>query len=410
VIQLHSTHPPHPDWDARESQLLAAGYTLDQLAAIAGRSPFYMVDRELIRRRINSLRAALPSRVGLHYAIKANPMPALVDQLSQWVDGLDVASQGELQVALNSGCKARQISMAGPGKTDRELAAAIASGVRINLESTNELKRCGVIAEQLGLRPNLSIRVNPDFELKSSGMRMSGGSKPFGIDAEEVASVLQLARERQLEVTGLHLFCGSQNLKPEAIEEAWEQIFTLAAHLQQQSQVQFSHLNIGGGLGVPYFPGETRLPLERLGQRLDQLLQQYGEFSDCNIHMELGRYLVAEAGIYACQVVDVKRSRGRTFLVTNGGLHHHLANSGNFGQVIRKNYPVVIANRIDHPVTGTVTIVGPLCTPLDIIAEQIQVPDCQPGDWVVIFQSGAYGASASPARFLGHPDCAELFL
>jgi len=383
---------------------------MEQLAAIVGSSPFYLVDRGLIRSRIDSMREALPPRLGIHYAIKANPMPALVCQLSHWVDGLDVASQGELQVALNSGCSAQRISMAGPGKTDRELTAAITSGVRINLESANELKRCETIAEQLGLCPNLSIRVNPDFELKSSGMRMSGGSKPFGIDAEEVPAVLQLARERDLEITGLHLFCGSQNLKPEAIEEAWEQIFALAAHLQQQCQTQFCNLNIGGGLGVPYFPGETQLPLERLGRRLEQLLQQYEEFSDCNIHMELGRYLVAEAGIYACQVVDIKRSRERTFLVTNGGLHHHLANSGNFGQVIRKNYPVVIANRIDQPVTGTATIVGPLCTPLDIIAEQIQVPDCQPGDWVVVFQSGAYGASASPIRFLGHPDCVELFL
>ena len=170
-------------------------------------------------------------------------------------------------------------------------------------------------------------------------------------------------------------------------------------------------INLGGGFGIPYFSGERRLALTPVGQSLQLLLQQYQvALADIELVIELGRYLVAEAGVYVCQVLDKKVSRGTTYLVCNGGLHHHLANSGNFGQVIRKNYPVAIGNKLSATEQEQVTIVGPLCTPLDIIADKVLLPITEPGDWVVVYQSGAYGPTASPQQFLGHPAVVEVLL
>jgi diaminopimelate decarboxylase len=214
-----------------------------------------------------------------------------------------------------------------------------------------------------------------------------------------------------LEFMGFHIFSGSQNLRPEAIIEAQSKTFELAFRLADSAPSPVRWLNIGGGLGVPYFPGEQRIELTAIADNLAPLLALSQErLPGAEIVMELGRYFVAESGIYVCEVVDKKVSRGETFLITNGGLHHHLAVSGNFGQVIRKNYPVCIGNRVLSEETEVVSVVGPLCTPLDILADKMALPVAHPGDLFVVFQSGAYGYSASPRDFLSHPHPVEVFL
>lgn len=406
--------PVHTDmnqWPVADNCLQIGGRSLVEVAAEQPRTPFYAYDGDLMRQRVDDLRAAMPSGLSLHYAMKANPMPAVVAHLGGLTDGLDVASAGELRVALATGVKPIDISFAGPGKSDEDLAAAVAAGVIINMESEGEMARIAALAEATGTRPPVAIRVNPDFELKAAGMKMGSGPKPFGVDAERVPQMLKTLGQLPLTFMGFHIFSGSQNLRADAIVEAQSKTFDLAFRLAADAPAPLQWLNIGGGLGVPYFPGETRLELAPIADNLERLLEEAGkQLPGAEIVMELGRYLVAEAGIYVCEVVDRKESRGETFLITNGGLHHHLAASGNFGQVIRKNYPICKGDEVHSAALEPVNVVGPLCTPLDLLGNKVRLPKADRGDLIVVFQSGAYGLSASPRDFLSHPHPGEIFL
>ncbi len=404
------SHTPLNYFPVKHGQLYIADIPLEQAIAIVGQTPAYLYDRKLIEQRVESLRNTLPDRILLHYAIKANPMPAVVQQLAALVDGLDVASQGEIQSAINTGMQRSEISFAGPGKKDSELKAAIAAGIVIIVESSNELFRIEHIGKELDIIPNIAIRVNPDFELKASGMKMSGGPKQFGIDAEQLPELLADMDNIAVNFEGFHIFSGSQNLKNEALIDAHNKTFALADTLTQYLKVDFRFINIGGGFGIPYFPGDEPLDLQPVAENLARLLDEYSAFKDKQIIIELGRYLVGEAGIYVSRIIDKKVSRGLTYLVTDGGLHHHLSNSGNFGQVIRKNHPVRISSLKPINETETVSIVGPLCTPLDTLADKMELPRAEIGDLVIILQSGAYGKTASPENFLGHPQVKELLL
>jgi diaminopimelate decarboxylase len=397
---------------AEAGELLVGNQPLSRLATRVGRTPFYAYDRGLLTARVAQLRSALPAAVHLHYAMKANPMPALVAHLAGQVDGIDVASGGELLVALDAGADPAQISFAGPGKSTGELRQAVAAGILINIESFREVAELAAIARDLSLPARVAVRVNPDFELKSSGMKMGGGPKQFGVDAEQVPELLALiGRSEGLAFEGFHLFAGSQNLRAEAIVEAQQKSYALALRLAADAPAPVRSINLGGGFGIPYFPGEQRLDLAPIGANLAELAARAAqELPGAALVIELGRHLVGEAGIYVCRVVDRKVSRGQVFLVTDGGLHHHLSASGNFGQVIRKNYPVAIGTRMASAERETVTVVGPLCTPLDLLAERMELPVAEPGDLVVIYQSGAYGLSASPRAFLSHPAAGEVLV
>ena len=281
----------------------------------------------------------------------------------------------------------------------------------INLESFREVAELASCSQALGLPARVAVRVNPDFELKSSGMKMGGGPKPFGVDAEQVPALLREIRDAGLSFEGFHLFAGSQNLKAESICEAQEKSFDLALRLAEHAPGPVRSLNLGGGFGIPYFPGELPLNLVPISDNLARLVERARtDLPEAELIIELGRYLVGEAGIYVTRIVDRKQSRGRVFLVTDGGLNHHLAASGNFGQVLRKNYPVAIGNRMDASSLETVSVVGPLCTPLDLLADQMLLPAAEIGDLFVLYQSGAYGASASPQQFLGHDSVTEVLV
>jgi len=395
----------------RQGELVVGGKRLSTLAEQVGQTPFYAYDRALLKARVAELRSALPAAVKLHYAMKANPMPAVVGLMTVLVDGIDVASAGELKVALDAGANPQEVSFAGPGKRDAELRQAVAAGVLVNLESFREVGALAAFSQALGLPARVAVRVNPDFELKGSGMKMSGGPKQFGVDAEQVPALLKEVAAAGLAFEGLHLYAGSQNLRSGSICEAQQKSYELALRLAQDAPMPVRFLNLGGGFGIPYFPGEQRLDLMPIGDNLAQLLQRaQTELPQAEFVIELGRYLVGEAGVYVTRVVDRKVSRGLVYLVADGGLHHHLAASGNFGQVVRKNYPVCIGTRADAPDTEVASVVGPLCTPLDLLADRMKLAPAQVGDLVVVFQSGAYGASASPQAFLGHPACVEVLV
>jgi diaminopimelate decarboxylase len=406
--ELHSAIARFPVVDG---ELSVGGVSLSMLAARVGQTPFYAYDRGLIAQRVAELRRALPPPIELHYAIKANPMPALVCHIAPLVGGLDVASGAELSVALDSAMQAEHISFAGPGKSANELAQALAAGVLINLESMREIALLAEIGSRLGRRARVAVRVNPDFELKASGMKMGGGPKQFGIDAEVVPAALAEIGRVGLAFEGFHIFSGSQNLRAEAICESQTKALDMAVRLARDAPEPIKVLNLGGGFGIPYFAGEKPLDLTAVGAHLHSIVAAAKQsLPSAKLVIELGRYLVGEAGLYVCKVIDRKVSRGEVFLVTDGGLHHHLSASGNFGQVLRKNYPVAIGNRMLAAQDQIASVVGPLCTPLDLLADKMDLGHAQPGDFVVVFQSGAYGLTASPGRFLSHPLALEFLV
>jgi diaminopimelate decarboxylase len=406
-------HAPQTHFDVADNCLQVGGIALTRLAQRVGSTPFFAYDRSLLSGRVAHLRASLPPAIQLHFSVKANPMPALVQHMAGLVDGFDVASASEMRVALDTTMAPAAVSFAGPGKTDAELTQAIAAGVVLSLESPTEAARAARIGDALGLRPRVLLRINPDFEMKSSGMKMGGGARQFGVDAEQAPALLREIGALGLDFHGLQIFSGSQSLSVSTIVEAQSSTFELARRLADDAPAPVALLNIGGGFGIPYFPGEAALDLRPIADNLDAWLPRMRDaLPQANVAIELGRYLVGEAGVYVTRVTDRKVSRGQVFLVTDGGMNHQLAASGNLGQVIRKNYPVAIGTRMEAPAeeTETVNIVGPLCTPLDILADRMPLPQAGVGDLVVVFQSGAYGPSASPSGFLSRPAAAEVLV
>jgi diaminopimelate decarboxylase len=395
-----------------DGELAVGGMPVSRLTERVGSTPYFAYDRRLLTDRIRLLRATLPEQVNLSYAIKANPMPAVVQHVSSLVDSLDVASALEMRTALDTPMPANRVSFAGPAKTVPEQTQAVAAGITIEIESFTEADRIAAISERLGVRARTAVRVNPDFQVKGSGMRMGGGPQQFGVDAEQVPSLLKLLARYDLEVIGFHVFAGSQNLRAELLCEAQRNTVALALRLAESAPEPIRYLNLGGGFGIPYFEKDGTLDLGQIGDNLSELV--HGPIRtglpDARIVVELGRFIVGECGVYVTRVVDRKESRGQQFVMVDGGLHHQLAASGNFGQVIRKNYPLAIGNRMDQPAAETVTIVGCLCTPLDLLGDRVSVPAAEIDDLVVLFQAGAYGLTASPTAFLGHPAPPEILV
>jgi diaminopimelate decarboxylase len=395
-----------------DGRLAVGGVPVDRLADRVGSTPFFAYDRGLLTERVRLLRATLPDDLQLSYAIKANPMPAVVQHLSGLVDAFDVASAWEMRTALDTPMPPTRVSFAGPGKTDAELRQAVAAGVTIELESDNEAGRIAANGAALGIRPRVAIRVNPDFAVKGSGMRMGGGPQQFGVDAERVPALLKELAATDLEVLGFHVFAGSQNLRADIIAEAQARTVDLMLRLAADAPDEIRYLNLGGGFGIPYTDRDEPLDLAAIGADLTGLMRDHvrPQLPGARVVIELGRYLVGECGVYVTRVVDRKQSRGTVFLVVDGGLHHQLAASGNFGQVIRRNYPLAVGNRMDEAAVETVTVVGSLCTPLDLLGDKVTLPPAEAGDLIVVFHAGAYGLTASPTGFLSHPAPAEVLV
>jgi diaminopimelate decarboxylase len=392
-----------------DGRLTIAGRSAESWVRQVGDTPLFLYDRALLTARVAAFRAAMPADLGLHYAIKANPYPPLLAHMAGLVDGFDIASAGELEMALAAGMTAGRISFAGPGKRDRELEAVIRAGATLNVESAGELERAGAIARRLGHSARVALRVNPPFALKGSGMKMGGVASPFGVDAADAVPLIRRMQAAPFRFEGLHLFAGSQNLSVEAILESQQRTIELAASLMAEVGGAAPKVNLGGGFGVPYFPGDAELDLVALGRGLSALQDaRPPALAGTRFVLELGRWLVAGAGVYLCRVVDRKQSGGETFLVTDGGLHHQLAATGNFGTVIRRNYPVANAVRAGAS-EEPLSVVGCLCTPLDRLADKVMIQG-DVGDLIAVFYAGAYGRTASPEAFLGHPAPAELLV
>ncbi len=408
---MKPTGPIPKSYDAVNGELSIGGLTASVLVDQAGDTPLFVYSTQHLRDRVGELRAAMPERLAIHYAMKGNPFPPLLTYMNAMVDGFDVASGGELELALAAGVDPHRISFAGPGKRDREIERAISLGVTLNSESEGEVDRAISIGGKLGVTPRLAVRVNPSFDLKGSGMKMGGGAKQFGVDAERVPDLVKRIIAAGAEWRGFHIYAGSQALKAEAIIDMQAQTLALVAELTEAIGTSPPRVNLGGGFGIPYFPGDEPVDIKAVGAALGAAFNALPEvLANTHFCIELGRYLVGEAGVYLTRIVDRKISHNEVFLITDGGLHHQLAASGNFGTVIRRNYPVAIATKYGADPQEVASVVGCLCTPLDKLSDQAHLPRADVGDLVAIFCAGAYGASASPANFLGQGPAKEMLV
>ncbi len=408
---MKPTGPIPAGYSTQNGELSIGGQPVSHWVNEAGDTPLFIYSADHLRSRVAQIRAAMPKRLAIHYAMKANPFEPVLTLMDGLVDGFDVASGGELELAVAAGVDPTQISFAGPGKRDREIELAIRLGVTLNCESEGEASRAMAIGARLRKKPKLAVRVNPSFDLKGSGMKMGGGAKPFGVDAERAPDLVKAIINGGADWRGFHIYAGSQALKAEAIIEMQAKTLELAAALATEIGITPPHVNLGGGFGIAYFPGDEPVDLTAVGAAMENALAALPPIlQSTHFCIELGRYLVGEAGVYITRIIDRKMSYGETFLITDGGLHHQLAASGNFGTVIRRNYPVAIATRFGAEPTEVASIVGCLCTPLDRLSDSAHLPHAEIGDLVAVFCAGAYGASASPAQFLGQGPAIEMLV
>jgi diaminopimelate decarboxylase len=385
-----------------------------QLAGTYG-TPIFVYDRAVLDRKYDALRAALPERFAIYYSIKANPTSAVIKHFLSRGCGIEIASAGEFQKALDAGCTSERILFAGPGKSEAELELVLSRGIgEIHMESLTEAKRIAAICRRLGRSAHVAIRINPAAEAEGGALRMGGRPAPFGMDEEILDQVLDMVlAEPELDLCGIHLFAGTQILDDAVLQNQYCHGLDLARRVVKRLGRPLRTLDFGGGLGIPYFAHEQELNLECLHQHLATLFAAIDgdtAFKGTQFLVEPGRFLAGEAGVYLTRIRDIKTSRGKKFLIVDGGMNHHLAASGNLGQTIKRNYPIALVNKLTAPADDTVDIVGPLCTPLDTLARGIVLPKAEIGDLVGIFQSGAYGRSASPVGFLSHPLPSEIWV
>ena len=395
----------------------AGALTIGGLAAagLAERfgTPLFVYDAQLLRRNLQRLRNALGERVDVHYSVKANPNPDVIGVFVAEGAGLEIASAAEYLRARKAGGRPDRIVFAGPGKGVDELDFVIGRGIgEIHLETEIEIDAVAEIGEARGSAVPVGLRVNPAAAAQGGAMRMGGKPAPFGFDEERLAeAVAEVRRRPALDFKGIHLFAGTQILDAEVLCAQWRHGLALAARIQDELGAPIETIDLGGGLGVPYFKGEKFLDLERLGALAGPLFAEAEKnLPETRIILEPGRYLTANAGVYLARIRAVKRSRDQVYAVIDGGMHHHLAASGNLGQVIKKDYPIVLAERLDAAPELSASVVGPLCTPLDTLGRKVPLPMPETGELVAVLQSGAYGLSASPVGFLSHPMPAEVLV
>ena len=394
------------------SELVINGQGVSALAEKYG-TPAFIYDPRIFDLKLAALRAALPPAVEVCYSVKANPNPFVLRHFVSRGCGLEIASGGEFLRALEAGCAPEQILFAGPGKTEAELKLVLAGNIgEIHLESATEVSRIASIARDLGRRAKVAIRINPAGGVEGGAMRMGGRALPFGVDEEILEDILDLVLAQPfLDFRGIHLFAGTQILDADVLVNQYQYALEIARRVARRIGHPLHTVDFGGGLGIPYFSHEKELDLERLHAGLVSPFENIGsdsQFRGTRFLVEPGRFLTGEAGVYLTRVIDVKVSRGKKFVIVDGGMNHHLAASGNLGQTIKRNYPVAILNKLDQPAEETVDVVGPLCTPLDTLARGVTLPAPCVGDLFGVFQSGAYARTASPLGFLSHPQPPEI--
>ena len=394
-----------------DGQLLVGNLAVEESVAEAGGTPLFVYDNNIVGAQIARLRAAMPDGLAIYYSVTANPYEPLLNFIGRYVDGFRVVSKGELDRLKRAELAGIPMTFAGPAKRDEELEAGIAAEATISVESEGEARRAIIAGEKLGIRPKIAVRVNPPFVIENGGITIGPHASPFGVDPERVPALVQGLIEAGVDWRGLHVFSGAQCLDDGALIEAHRAIVRCAGEIANVIDMPIPELNLGGGFDVPCFEGEQPIDVYRLAQALHDTVCAAPELlATTRLSMELGRWLVAEAGVYLTRIIDRTESCGEVFLTTDGGGHHLLRATGCLLERGHGNFPIAVANRFDAPRDEQVTVTGCLATPNDVFGDEVMLPHAEHGDLVAIFAAGAYGLSASPQAWESRPVAHELLV
>lgn len=407
---MKPTGPIPPYFSAGAAGALQIGdIPVEQLVSEAGGTPLFVYDNNIIGGQIARLRAAMPDGLAVYFSVSANPCEGLLSFIGRYIDGFRVVSRGELERLRRAGLAGIPMTFAGPGKRDDELEAGIAAGATISVESEGEARRAILAGERAGIRPRLAVRVNPPFAIENGKVSMGARPSPFGIDAERVPALVQGMIEADVDWRGLHMFAAALCLDAGALIEAHRSIIGSAGEIARALAMPLPELNLGGGFDVPCFDGEQPLDLYQMAAGLQETLCSGPDLlATTRLSLELGRWIVAEAGVYLTRIIDRNESCGKTFLTTDGGGHHLLRATGCLQERARGNYPIAVANRFTSPPDEQVTVTGCLATPNDLFGDEVMLPHAEPGDLIAIFTAGAYGLTASPQAWESRPAAREM--
>ncbi|WP_431728286.1 type III PLP-dependent enzyme [Verrucosispora sp. TAA-831] len=386
------------------------GIGITELAERFG-TPMFVYDGEQLRRQYQGLRDRLHPAVDMFFSLKANPNLSVCAVLHGYGACAEVSSLTELITARRAGVAPRDIIFLGPGKSRDELAACLREQVyAVVVESFGELELLNEVAAEHDVVAPVALRVNPEFAVKGGGLTMGGKPRQFGIDEAQLIAAPDLGAFPHVRVMGVHAYLGTRILSEEVIAENTARILDLAERLAHRHGFPLEMVDIGGGLGVAYFEGETDLDPALVAERVNPVVEAFRDrHPDTRVIMELGRYLTAPAGVYVVGVRYVKESMGQRFAVADGGTNHHMAAVGT-GSFVKRNYPMVLLNRPAEPAVAEWQVTGPLCTPNDTIGKNVPLPTVRPGDLIGVLRSGAYGPTASPVHFLSHGYPAEVLV
>ncbi|MEW9700455.1 type III PLP-dependent enzyme [Paenibacillus sp. SI8] len=381
----------------------------DKIASAHG-TPAYVYDGNRIANQFELLKSCLPSSFDIFFSVKSNPLLGICELFKKLGSCIEVASSGELFMALQAGFHPQDIIFTSPGKTNEDLTYAIESGIySINIESIEEARVINQIALQHGRVVPISVRINPSFNINGAGLKMTGVSTQFGIDQsllEEAFDVIQ--NLPCVHVRGIHIFSGSQMLDADHIVQTVDEVMKLAVQLMETYECRFDFVDIGGGFGIPYFKGETELAVDQLRSGLAAVWERYrSPLAGARIGVESGRFLLAESGVFITKVLYTKESKGVKYIVCDGGSNQH-ASTAFLGRYVRNNFPMHLSGKQGE--LEEVNVVGSLCTPTDVLGQKVMLPKAEIGDLLVIEKSGAYGLTHSPVLFLSHALPPEILL
>lgn len=410
--RVKPTGPIPPYFSASDTgQLLIGGYPAEELVAEAGGTPLFVYDNNIVGAQIARFKGAMTDGVALHYSVTANPYDPLLEFLGRYVDGFRIVSDGELKRLQSAGLAGIPINFAGPGKRDSELEAAVRAGASISVESEGEAARTIRAAENVGMRPKISVRVTPPFAIEDGRVSIGSRPSPFGVDAERVPMLVHGLLETGVDWRGLHMFAGAQCLDAEALADVHRVTIAHAGEIADAIGAPLPELNLGSGFDIACRPGDEPLDIDHVATALNRTLCDAPQLlANTRFTIELGRWLVGESGVYLTRVLDRTESCGHTFLTTDGGGHHLIGATGSLGERGLVNFPIAIANRFGSPAEEEVTVTGCLCTPFDVLGDQVALPRAEVGDLIAVFCAGAYGLSASPQAWESRPLARELLV
>ncbi|MFL6720963.1 MAG: pyridoxal-dependent decarboxylase, exosortase A system-associated [Sphingomonas sp.] len=409
---MKPTGPIPPHFAAGEDgQLLIGGYPAEVLVAEAGGTPLFVYDNNIVGAQIARFRAAMPDGIALYYSVTANPYEPLLEFLGRYIDGFRVVSLGELKRLHAANLAGVPMSFAGPGKLDSELAAGVKARATISVESEVEAARAISAGEKLGVQPKVSVRVTPPFAIENGRVTLGSRPSPFGIDAERVPALVQGLIEAGVDWRGLHIFAGAQCLDAAALAEGHRATVAHAGEIADAIGRPIPELNLGSGFDIACRPGDEPLDIDLVATSLHRTLcDAPPQLATTRFTIELGRWLVGEAGVYLTRVVDRTESCGQTFLTTDGGGHHLIGATGSLGERGIANFPIAVAGRFGAAAEQEVSVTGCLCTPFDVFGDQVGLPPADVGDLIAIFCAGAYGLSSSPQAWESRPPAREMLV